>query len=364
MEPHVIPLMPLKKINRISPSRYFALKSCTLHEIWAANKDITHLLPVAPASRLGIVVHKILEEAGRAIIVDEETMNESWEKNLKLIEHEMSILWFERHLVPLSMNVRNYEVKRQQCFMAVRKLISYKSKFFETYKTDKEWETEVWVESADKEIGGWLDSIRLNSDGVQIIDYKTGSLFNFPNNKDTIKTGYQQQLKLYAALYNNSWGIWPSRLTILGLDLKEYDIEFSQEECKALLQEAKMSLESVNEKLDKGYSQQEFAMPSGTSCFTCKYRPGCIMYWFKRQENNEWPNDCLAVIKEMNILGNGLLRIILQNVKNDFVIRGLSPERHVVLTNNPGEIIICNLSPDSAPDYFIGNNFTTIYRSK
>ena len=55
--PHPEPL------RSVSPSLMELLRACTLSALWTAQR-VPRALPQSPAGRLGIVAHKLLEEAG------------------------------------------------------------------------------------------------------------------------------------------------------------------------------------------------------------------------------------------------------------------------------------------------------------
>lgn len=57
----------LKPIRRVLPSRYTAMRSCLLREVWTAAGNSPHL-PPSPLAELGTVIHKLLGAAGRSEI--------------------------------------------------------------------------------------------------------------------------------------------------------------------------------------------------------------------------------------------------------------------------------------------------------
>ena len=235
MKPHILPLMPLYLLNRISPSRYLSMQKCALREIWAANGKVPYLLPSSPASKLGIVVHKLIEQANRRELLDEQSMINTWQQEIINIEHGMKKNWLEQHLLPLATYTKNYEVKRRLCYRLVKNMINTKGKNFK--KPGLRVEREVWLETRDKKIGGRVDAIFWNAGSVQIIDYKSGP--GTCNEDNIVKEEYRQQMKLYAALFYSKNGFWPAKLTIISLSRQEYNVAFDKIECLEMLTQVK-----------------------------------------------------------------------------------------------------------------------------
>ena len=99
-----------KRINRISPSQYYSLKSCAYKSILAEAFDKRPLLPLSPNAYLGTVLHKILELISKGQISDEQQLNLVFNREVNkmetfLIEKGLSLF------VPLQMNVMDFGLK-------------------------------------------------------------------------------------------------------------------------------------------------------------------------------------------------------------------------------------------------------------
>lgn len=282
MNPHTLPIMSLKPIVRITPSRYFSLQSCILREVLAFNGEIPNLLPISPVTRLGSVIHRLLELAAKGLIRDENDIKESWETEVAAVEKVMKTSWLESHLLPLSRSARNYQVKKQQCFFMIRNQADYK---YISSGRGSGVVAEGWVETADKKIGGRIDAMRHTNEGIEIIDYKTGDIFE----TESIKPEYQQQLKLYAALFYSKHGIWPLRLTVVGLNQQEYDVPVNENDCLTILNNARTRLDEVNGLISTAKQASELANPASDNCRYCIFRPACEAYWNNRQDTPDWP---------------------------------------------------------------------------
>ena len=106
-----LPVVNIKPLSRISPSRYYSFTLCNLKEILIASRQ-SALLPVSPAARIGSVVHFIIEMATAGKIRNEVQFDEIWRKEISKQEAMMSSNPLEYHLVPLEETSHDYEVKK------------------------------------------------------------------------------------------------------------------------------------------------------------------------------------------------------------------------------------------------------------
>ncbi|KUO74509.1 MAG: hypothetical protein APF77_18430 [Clostridia bacterium BRH_c25] len=356
---HTVPNLTLKQLNRISPSKYFSLQACILREVWSADNQTKGLLPVAPIIKIGTVAHKVLELAAKGLVKTEEDAVKQWDIGVKATEEEMNSSWLEKHLLPLSKKARYYEVKRQQCLIMVRSILGRGSG--KGIIRPSSIKVEVWVESSNGKVAGKIDVVRQTSEGVQIVDYKTGAVLEINADADEIKLEYQLQLKIYAALYNEKYGNWPEHLVILTLGHKEYEIPFTKKECKNLLEKASARLDEVNAMIASAHSVKELANPTPDNCRYCTFRPACEVYWTTRDLTGLWPIDCYGRVIDLKVLNNGSLRVTINNGSDNVVIRGLDPKRHEGFQYNASEVFFYNLNVDSVSGYYTESLLTTCY---
>ncbi len=125
---------------------------------------------------------------------------------------------------------------------------------------------EIEVASKNKKIRGFIDRAERRATGIHLIDYKSALRTDLP-------LRYQQQLKLYAALWHETFNVWPSTAEVIyPLTRKNFDVAIDPEECRKLLEE---SLKLVEE-LEKNNSYD--ANP-GAVCQVCDFRPWCHVFW-------------------------------------------------------------------------------------
>ncbi len=348
--------MPLRPILRISPSRYSALQSCALREIWASNRQAP-LLPIPPAAHVGMIGHKLLELAFSRRIADEDTMQSYWASEVMEQEEKMKNNVLEKHLVPLSIHANNYRVKQVMIYNLVRPLFT---KIVSQAVAIKKEETELWVQTKDGKVGGRIDLVKHTPEGVCIIDYKTGTITDSGSHGVTIKGAYQNQLKMYAFLYFISRGIWPSKLVLIGLNQCQYEVPFDKNECQSMINIATDYLDDLNSRIDVGLDPDVFAEPSPENCKFCSFRPACKNYWLKRESQSGWPTDFQGLITEKRLLGNGLFKVTLKSQKESVSIRSLTPERYLFL-DNCNKAMFCNLGRDTGLGHYREIPMTTGY---
>jgi hypothetical protein len=363
MKPYYVKATSLKQLQRISPSRFYHLDNCSLREVWNADKEVGHMLPLPLQSYFGTLTHYLIEQVLIGNIKDFNSIEERWEEQLNNFENMIKRSWFEDHLIPLRHNLHLYEVKRQQCLKILETQISRITQFNKRERVgQRQKKCGVWLESEDHIIGGIIDEIRQNTHNVQLVDYKSGIVLD--HDTFQIKPEYIVQLKLYAALYFENYNHWPNTLTIIQINGSEIDIPFSEKECLSLYQEAKYKFHKVNQLISNNVDAMELATPSSLNCRFCNFRPGCVSYQFEMQNiSDKWSyKDLAGTIVEREQLGNGKQRILIKTYDdNYFYVRGIS-NRHIALQeNNLKNLQIFNLSRDVINDHFKENNYTTIY---
>lgn len=352
--------LPLKSLQRIAPSRFFQLTNCALREVWNADKAVGHLLPRSPQSKLGSLIHNLLEQVIRGDINDLITIEAKWEEELELWEKQTQTVWFEKHFVPLRPRIPEFEVKKYQLLNAATKIITQRK--VGDNKRQRTRRSGVWIQSQDEIVGGFIDEIRHLKTGVQIIDYKTGVILDTDNNG--IKPEYLMQIRLYAALYYENYRQWPERLSIIKLNNVEIDLPFTESDCLRLLEDAKTIFKETNKLISEEGQPGQLANPSEVNCRFCSYRPACSSYLSQMNTfSAQWTYvDLKGEILDLQTLGNGKLRLLLNIGDREVFIRGISAERHPIFSSMQiSKIKIFNISRDFNKNTYIENEYTTIY---
>lgn len=348
----------LRPLQRIPPSRFLQLQQCALREVWQANGK-TPLIPISPSARLGSIAHHVLELAGRGRLSGTQELDGAWDDAISRVQEEMRRNG-EQHLLPLRKHAFRYEVKKRLTFAAAERIIdSRPDEPAPTGTSVAVAGSEIWLESKDGRVGGFIDRIIPHEDGVEILDYKTGAVTE--ERTGNVKSAYKVQLLLYAALYNEVYGEWPAKLTLssLGGILREVHVDPAR--ALSLMEEARIRLSEVNKLIATHPVADELANPSPAACEYCYYRPGCKQYWRSRGDTPEWPVDIAGNVAGVSTLGNGTLRALIETADGTVAVRGLSPARFAFLKKGAGGVMLCNLRPEPAKGSYAQRSITTGY---
>jgi len=338
----------VKQFRRVSPSRYTAMQTCLLREAWNASGN-EPLLPPSPVAELGSVVHRLLEAAARGQLDDggNGKIQATWEALISQAEKKMSKLALRKYQVPLCKSIPDFEVRKLRAYHRAAEIAHdvFLMKDGLHKRSSEPIGFELWVESNDGLVGGYIDRVMLTKDGVILSDFKSGAILDFGTEECSgeIKREYKEQLKLYAALYRLKCGTWPIRLEVIPLQGSPAEVAFEREESERLLAEASIFLQFSNQRIAKVQNGDaeitSLASPKAVHCRFCLFRPACQAYWSARQMNLEekWPADVRGFLKEMTRLRNKkvCLRILQKDSSSStcVTVRNLTDcaDRHPLL---------------------------------
>jgi len=374
MKVGIVQQLSTKPLKRISPSRFVAMQQCALREVFAAAGN-RPLLPVNPSARVGSIIHKLLQDVGSgAVVQDKESLNAAWSTLVSETEGQMKDSSTERFLVPLRANVSDLEVRR---IRAIHRALSLK--VFGSRVAGKETKAqklpvgcEVWVQSTNGRVGGFIDVAFESSTGIVICDYKSGSIIDAgTGHNGTPKDEYVVQLKLYSALYFETFGFWPIGAELLPLVGEALKVVIEPENCVQILANANQLFNSVNARVagcSAGHVDglNELASPGSERCVHCLFRPGCPAYKRASRENGmESLPDVIGEVAFVNLQGNKRYQIGVSTVRGDVVVRQLShgDGRHgAIEALQVGDTVgIFDVQFDSTRKSATETNRTTIY---
>ena len=363
----------VEPVSNISPTTFNKIRDCALKALWSLSKK-PPLLPQYPKAKLGIIVHKLLSESGRGqLLPDRSAISARWNQLVKEIQDEMRASSFERHLVPLRKSVPDIEVRRIRTIQKVLEIANARwaaEPRDESHRAVSRSGHEIRVQSNDGLIRGTIDAVIRTSVGSIIRDYKSGPVLEPDGHNEYQPKGvYQTQLKLYAALYAESCGEWPTSLELVPLSGTTHEVAFDRKECSDLLDEARDALQNLNSKVSENPSESLpslLANPSPAACTFCQYRPACKPYLVATAEikDGEWPLDVVGIVKNVRQLGNGKSMLQLSTPGGTVNVPGLSAgNRHPILpeVRTGSKIGVFNLrrSRPSAP--YSESQLTTLH---
>ena len=331
----------IKPLRSISPTAFTAVKECVLKMLWSSSNNPA-LLPTFPGVHSGRVVHKLLFEAGLGRLPpDKEIINTRWDEIVEDIHSEMRASPFERHLVPLANSVPNLAVRRIQAIQRAHEIASAcqpRQQHIRISEPVLRYGREIPVQSSDGLIKGRIDAAFPGQDGIVIRDYKSGEVTESAGECDhQLKDTYQVQLKMYAALYTESFGEWPKILEVMPLSGLAIRVAFKKEDCLNLLAEAKATLQELNSKIASNLNPELpvlLANPNPEVCTFCQYRPACEVYRSTTSGPgiDDWPMDIIGNLVDIKQLGNSKMILHVTTSSGVVGIPGLSPgDRHPTL---------------------------------
>jgi hypothetical protein len=306
----------VKRFRRVSPSRYTAMQDCLLREVWTASGN-EPLLPPSPLAKLGSVIHHLLEAAGRGHLDGggNRTIGAAWDELVSQAEKKMTLSALQQHQVPLSRSIPDFEVRKLRACRRATEIAhdAFLSQDDLPRQSSGPTGFELWVESKDGLVGGYIDRVTMTKAGVVLSDYKSGALFDFGRGEGAgeLKRAYKEQMELYAALYRAEYGNWPVWLELVPLQGTPVEVAFDHEGAERLLAEASTFLCAANKRIAEVMNGNaeitDLALPQAVHCRLCLFRPACQAYWIARKQESEekWPADVKGFLRETTHLRSG-----------------------------------------------------------
>ena len=329
----------LHPLKRISPSRFMGINECALREVWRA-AACPALLARPPRAWVGTIVHEILQmvPTGRFNSKSKGEIGEAWD--FKVAEKEKSMLssWLDAPSVPLKNSAWDFEVQKIRTINRV-----FAMSWSDAYQGGQGGppisSSELWVETADRSVGGFVDSVDATSEGLILRDFKSGLISVHDSDSTEIKPEYVAQLELYCAIFFESRGRWADALQIVPVAGDPVTIPVDRTKCLAILQSAKDTLHRINSVIESasdvrvGFLELASVTPNG--CTRCEFRPGCQAYKFRAtlDSDEKWPHDVIGQVAEIASFPNGSTAITVKTKFGLTRVRGLAsvPGRHPAL---------------------------------
>ena len=361
-------------LEYITPSRALALRQCALREIYSSASSFC-LLPSHPAAELGIVAHRLLEEAGRGILsgTHRAQVETKFDELAREADRKLRSRWVTRHLAPLKSSASQYEVLRIRAAKHAMHLSRGREARLPHRRARKHRSSghELRVTTHEGFVRGRIDAVSHSESGPVIQDYKTGRVFSGRQGGRDLKREHEYQLKLYAAMYYLQESILPARLEVVPASGKPIEVPFTIPECLEMLEKDVARGRSLNSAIaqsqgDIGLLESKFANPAPKSCMFCCFRPWCQPYQrvmsVIQHQGRSWPADRLGRVREISELGNGKRMLKLDSGVR---IRSVSSSqiRHPALARvKIGDCIaFYNARRTRSNDSFLEGMLTTFY---
>lgn len=123
--------------------------------------------------------------------------------------------------------------------------------------------------------------------GDEIIDYKTGALFenDLGDAAPSLKQAYVRQLRIYAYLVQAATGQWPRRGLLFPLAGAPVVVNLEPAECETEATETVRLLDRYNSSVGSAASATALGSPSPEACRWCPFKTICPAFWTKADES-------------------------------------------------------------------------------
>lgn len=346
-----------RKINRISPSQFYSMKNCAYKSLLAEAFEKKPLLPVSPNAYFGTVLHKMLELILKGAVRSEDDFNKMFDEQVKAVEENLQRQRYD-FFIPLQKNVKDFGMKKILLKKHLRALTEQPPK-----ASGIKYHSEKWFESKDKLIAGKIDLVIEAAEEAEIIDFKTGAitqdvLDDAGETFSEVKEEYKEQLKLYAYLYYENTGRFPTSLSLVDLAKQKFSVSFSQSECNSIFDEAKKLLQSTNDSISK---RTFAANPTEANCKYCLYRPACS-FFLKQIETDYSFNDVSGSVKNVVRYQNGNVSVFLACGTTQLTVTSFRSEKFEELNDSRNKLIsIYNLRKEATEFVYSATKTTMIY---
>lgn len=264
--------------KQTSPSVFEEMRLCFLRCAFGQDVNFSkHQIP-NPASVLGIASHKLYEELWHGTFREPDDvrtrLEDMWEAEVMTGYARMKEA--ASGDVPEPKTWPYYQMKRMSTILDIVRIVK-----------EHEPGQGIGVMTTQAEAGlvghggliaGRVDVIHQNEGGTEILDYKTGRIFDSEGSstgETTLKPAFERQLLIYSDLYHEMHGEWPTRATVSSLNEGSYSITPDPIEANKVTAEAIGLLEAYNAQVDAGWIK---ASPSEEACMYCRFKALCPAY--------------------------------------------------------------------------------------
>jgi hypothetical protein len=237
-------------------------------------------------------------------------------------------------ILPLARSVGDFEVRKRR---AIRAAIGRSGRPRSSRARSEAvglFGTEVWLESQDGTVGGYVDEITSSQRGIVLRDFKSGSAAR-PGTPQYASA--REQLDVYAALYEDVTHTQPAQTEVVPIGGEAIAEDVDADRCHRALDAAKRSLHEINsvvESLPPAGVDAELARPAPLVCRQCDYRPVCLAYLRNPHDGENWPVDLVGTLAQSLSLRNGTLLLEITERDRRASVRGVNkdPARHPALS--------------------------------
>lgn len=259
-------------VKTLSPSTFaWVSRGCgyqvLLQKALATFDDKTLSLPHGRSAILGTIIHKMYERTIKGELHSVGDLRVEWERLLKEEKDKLTLLYPTLRNVDLNdYDKRNSAIRYSIGMMRNPRPVPANP------VGGRIVSSEMKLDCSDIGLRGTADKLVQDNGMVDVIDFKSGHVTD--DNGD-IKSEYQVQLHLYAAMCEHKALGTPRRLSLVDIDGKYYDVPYRSDYCAQLLKDVKSTIDRLNDSV-KTRSIQPLVKPELGMCPLCACRHVCL----------------------------------------------------------------------------------------
>ena len=267
--PHIVDIEPLATV---SPSKYTSLKNgCVYSHL--AEKSLGRpssdglgltMPPVSTANIIGTIIHGIFESVSKGLLAnDEDSITAEWEKQCDI---------HRKRVESRFPSLRNFSVVDYDAmFDTIDIARAMGRKESSSPKSGAVFGLNEHRVEIPGLVHGAIDRIRPVAGAYDIIDYKTGKVFD---DSGSIKQEYIDQLNLYAVMLEHSESVSVNGLFIVDRSGKEIPVPFLRDNTDRLLADVRGILADIKDSIaDNAYDR--LVNPNEQNCRFCPVQHVC-----------------------------------------------------------------------------------------
>ena len=267
-----VPLhIELLPITELSPSRYTWLKDGCAYSFLLETSLRTSvgpnalMPPISYNNVIGTIIHKIFQLVNsNQLECDEDVITQKW---MELCQEQKSIIC-KRFPTIRNVAIGDYDAMFDTIDVAKKMRSKKSSEIGSCVKLSKLNEHYIKIDCLLK---GSIDRIRPTGDGYEIVDYKTGEIYD---DTGEIKQDYKQQLNLYAYMLSEKEKVDISGLVIIDRFGNEIHVPFEKNRKEEVFSEVKQIIKKINDAVNTD-SADALCRPSAENCNFCSCQHLC-----------------------------------------------------------------------------------------
>ena len=267
-----------------SPALNEVLRACHLRAAFQNDPMFSDVRVLSTSAALGTIAHRLLEVSalGEFDAVSSNSLSQAvaqkWDDLAATEAQKLGGL--AMGLVPPPLRWPGFSLKKAGAVRAATRIaesrLGANSGFTRVGRGEPcQTQSEARLEGQGGRLVGRIDLIRRTKAGTEIVDYKSGVVYDIDPSLDgirEIRSSYVRQILMYLSLIHENEGRWPVKATIESLMDGPVNVEIRPEEVEKAVSDALALLNQYNFAASQG---EVVGSPTPANCRWCPYKPVC-----------------------------------------------------------------------------------------